>query len=213
MTDSFDFDEPVGESPESRLCKELLGQDYEEDPESVFDKMNADRKEIAQKYSIPLLFEQGQDYKKYAQELVDFASRENIPVLYVDSSRLESEGAAAGRTSSGDIAVPKIDFDKSTTSQIYNWSVRLGHELIHALQERKEPNMPIEKAEYEAYVATYLPTAYAIASKEVGGVKGYLMYFRAVDNVLDLIKGSSLYNYKKRGIPENNISWYKTIES
>ncbi len=46
MTDSFDFDEPVGESPESRLCKELLGQDYEEDPESVFDKMNADRRRL-----------------------------------------------------------------------------------------------------------------------------------------------------------------------
>ena len=43
--------------------------------------------------------------------------------------------------------------------------------------------------------------------------KGVLQETAVLDNVLDLIKGSSLYNYKKRGIPENNISWYKTIES
>ena len=210
MTDLLDLDESLGESAEFQLCKELLGEDvdYEEHPQSVFERMNDDRKEIAEKYGFPLT-QQGQDYKEYAQKLIDLAGEKGVPILYVDKSRLESSNnTAAGHTASGEIVVPRIDFETSTPVEIYNWSVRLGHELIHSLQD---PNMPIEKAEYEAYVATYLPTAYGIAFKEVGGIKGYLMYFRIVDNVLGLIKDSCLYNYKKKGMSPNQISWMRGI--
>ena len=209
MIDELDFEQSSVESPESLLCKELLGKDYEENPADVLRTMMSDRKSVSEQYGIPLI-ESSESPNEYCKKLVGIAEEKGVVTVYVDQKSLNKANVAAGYTSSGKLVLPKINFDTVTPVEARNWSIKMAHELIHAVQDKVNPSMPIERAEYEAYVMTYLPTAFALAYNECQGVHNYLMYFRIVDNVLGLIKDSSLGNYKKRGVPENSISWNKS---
>lgn len=211
MTDLFDLeDEPSVEPPESHLCKELLGKDYIEDPKDVLATMMEDRRTISDKYGIPLI-ESRKSSNEYCKELIGIAEGKGIPIVYKDTAVLEKADIGAGITSQGKLVLPSINLDTANPTEARNWSIKMGHELIHAIQSEIDPNMSIERSEYEAYVATYLPTAVGLAYKDCQKTENYLMYFTAVNRILSLVKGSSLSYYKIKGIPESSISWNRTV--
>ncbi len=59
----------------------------------------------------------------------------------------------AGGAHSPELSAVGVDIDRSNRESYEKGLGTLEHELIHALQEKYSPNMPIELMEYEAYVA------------------------------------------------------------
>lgn len=193
--------------PSNELCKQLLGKDYEEKPEDVLLQMGQDRRDLSKKYGIPLS-EEFKDKKEWAQRLIDVASENEIPMSFVEITKLHDKGLDAGLTDEGKIVTPKIDLTKCTSLEAYNWSVKFGHELTHALQRKRFPELSIEWQEYEAYVLTYLPTC-VFNNSEDYPQKGYLQQYMIVSEMFDLIKGSCLGFYEKMGIDQSKIPWMK----
>jgi len=179
----------------------LLEKDYEEDPEDVLYTMMEDRKKIAEEYSLPLL-EEHKDRKECCRTLLDIAARKGIPISYVSRERLNSFNVRGGITVDGKIVVANIDIENSIDVDLYNWSVDFEHELCHALQKMKSPEMSIERQEYEAYILTYLPTA---VSTYWDYPEGYIQSNIIVSEMFEHILNSSIFNHKKLGDTAENI--------
>jgi len=198
-------EEHVPPSSEDNLCRILTGISYEEDPEGVINKMISDRNEIYKKYGIPLSGEY-KDSREYAKVLLDMAKNSDIPVSLVDPIALKKHGVGAGITQQGKIVASTIDLNSCTDIEAYNWAVKFGHELIHAVQQKHDPSIPIEQAEYEAYILTYLPTAYDNSVKDYPGMET-VQYYMVDSYMFEKIKGSCLGYYEKNGITQDKIPW------
>ncbi len=187
------------------LCKQLLGEDFEENPEKVVIKMFQDRKEIALRYDMPI-YEDFKDKKEFYSQLIDIAKKNNFTVSYVKKSVLSNTGSAGGINSKGEMVVPNIDFENSSEIERYYWGVAFQHELLHLLQSKMNPNMPIEKMEYEAYVLTSIPNALELHKD---APKGYYRDYLFTNAVFENIMQSCLTYYKNIGIKTEDIPWIK----
>jgi len=197
----------VNSSPINKLSVKLLGVDFAENPGRVVGKMIADRKKILQNYGLPLS-EAYTDKREYARELMEIAESRGVRVRYVDKKKLENAGLGGGIKSDGTLVVPRIDLSDESQGGALNWSVRYAHELIHAFQMVKSPDMPIENMEYESYVATYLPTAVSLVATDHRGEEWSDLHDRLVaESILKLVRDSSIGYYEKVGQDLLTVDW------
>jgi hypothetical protein len=193
--------------PEKELCKLVTGLDYTENPEKVFREMIEDRKIVSEKYGVPLP-EKYKDKKEYCDKLLEIARINNAEIAYKDSYSLSLEGLGGGLTKDNKIVVPKIDFNVSSVAEIYDWGLKLEHELLHFLQGKVSPQDSIERNEYEAYLISSLPNISYQTAKEFNQ-EGYIRSFMVVSNFFTEVKESCLGYYRRIGKKESEISWIK----
>lgn len=191
----------------NRLSIRLFGVDYETAPGDVISRMIGDRKTILAKYSLPGA-ESYENKTDYAKMLIERAQMEGVTVCYVDKEVLDRAGLGGGTKEDGSLVIPKIDLESSSQRDVFNWSIKFAHELIHVFQDRDYPDMPIEEREYESYIATYLPTAVGIvmSSDQAGEITSFHERMMA-DNMLTLIKDSCLGYYRKIGRDLSTVEW------
>ena len=135
----------------SRLAEYITGL-RPEDPR-IIERLIEDQKIIRARYGLPQTTEIRKP-SEYERFLKDVAHREGVRIKeksecgdFFEKNRVADAVHFGGEKKIG------VDIDK-TDVDTYNASlVKLEHELIHALQHSKSPNMPIELMEYEAYVA------------------------------------------------------------
>ena len=135
----------------NKLSEQIIGLRIN-DP-ALPDRLIEDQKIIRAKYSLPKLEARG-NLDEYERDLLDIAKSTGVTIKsksecgqffndysYVGGVNFEKENKIG------------VDIDK-TDSKSYSKSLGiLEHELIHALQNKYHPRMPIEQMEYEAYIA------------------------------------------------------------
>lgn len=190
--------------PSNEICKEVLGEgyDYIENPEKVLQRVLSDHSRVSKKYGIPMFLDANKEFKKWAKSLKEFADQNKVEIVFLSEEDLRCESMAAGYDpENGKIGIPHIDLDNCSEAEAWLWGSKLSHELVHHMQD---PNMPIEKAEYEAYVVSDLFTAMYHARNMVPQ-EGYLRDFETVSYIFDQIEASSKGHYQKVGKSPNQV--------
>lgn len=134
-----------------RFCEYLTGLRLI-DP-LLLDKLIEDQKVIRAKYGLPninIIFDDPNQYeeilKKIAQDInVRIEKKSEFGSFFTD-------GSSSGVYFNNRIG---LSIDKSDKEK-YSLSIStLEHEIIHSLQRRNQPKMPIEQQEYEANIANF----------------------------------------------------------
>lgn len=147
--------------PTETLANYLLGLELEpKNYQRILAKLKEDQGIIRTKYGLPhrkmLLNHPGE----YERSLREIAKKLGVTIL----SRVECGNFFENNTLAGACFFPTtetgslydkigVDIKKDDLKTYIGSLMALEHELIHALQSRRYPQMPIELQEYEAYVA------------------------------------------------------------
>ena len=190
-------------NPTVELCKMITGLDYENESEKVLHTMMQERVKISERYGLPLI-EKYSDKQELCNKLVDIAMLNGVEVKFVERVALKELDMRGGYTNKGKVILTNIDFKNSSSIDLYNWAVEFEHELTHALQAVKSPEVPIEEQEYEAYLLSYLPTACSLYKDYPSGD---IQYYMIVNEMFEHIKNSSLAYYKKVGKNSDEVEW------
>lgn len=131
--------------------------DSEQNLSVILGKLKEDKKIVRQKYGLPPEEMLKDNPREYEIRLRAIAKKLGVDIVPTTScGRFFKENSAGGVfLSASDAGNKKIGVDiKKTSLDEYIKSLRvLEHEIIHALQAKRYPRMPIELQEYEAYVA------------------------------------------------------------
>ena len=161
----------------SRLAEYITGMRPED--EKMVDRLAEDQKVIRAKYHLPAIGEISllTDYERYLRQRAEELGVEIRPTSACGDFFKEypmAGGVSFGNEKRIGMNVVKDDADTYKRSLAI-----LEHELIHALQAKDSPLMPIELKEYEAYIA-----------------RGNMDYLRtnqrAIEAVFGLLIGSSV---------------------
>ena len=160
-------------------------------------QLSGERFALRDKYNLPDVLAVARGEKspeQYYNELIALSEGEGIGVSYDLEEFAEINNLPVGCTGmySDDIDNRihlASTFDRTKPPSI----IILEHELVHAMQYKRDRDMPIEKKEYEAYL---------IAS----GNKGILENPKFRDMLFSLMVMSSKYYYEQNG---EKIPWDK----
>lgn len=195
--------------PSNEICKELLSLDYIEEPQKVLQQLSKDHIEVSKRYGIPLFLDSNSEFKVWSKSLKSFAENNGAEVVFVDKKVLSMRGMSAGYDEERKkIAIEEINLDKCSEGEALIWGSKFSHELVHHMQGKINPDMPIERSEYEAYVVSNLFHAMYGARKLVSS-PGYLRDFETVSQIFDGIEESCRSYYAARGVSPEEISWMK----
>lgn len=137
----------------SRLAERITGL-RPEDPRMP-ERLTEDRQFIREKYKLPneaMLADNPTEYKKQLEKIakangVKIKSKSDCGSFFQENPW--TQGAAFEHESSIGLDVNQTNLQEYKTSVLI-----FEHELIHAIQMKKSPDLPIEGMEYEAYVAS-----------------------------------------------------------
>jgi len=162
------------QSSADRLCEYITGLRIADPilPARIIE----DQKVIRNKYNLPdrdLVFDSP---SKYEDSLRKIAEENDVFIKEISAcGSFSKEYPCVGGVSLIDNNAVGVNIDRSNES-IYAESILiLEHELIHSLQHKHQPAMPIEQAEYEAYIANINPEAVKNAGAE--GLEIYFGFF------------------------------------
>ena len=133
----------------SRLAEYITGL-KPEDP-SMLERLVADKAIIRTKYNLPSKYLPPSEFERallrVAKDLkVRIKSRSECGKLF-------EENPLAGAMFQSEANEIAADINKKNLEDYRNSLHKLEHELIHVIQHKKFPTMPVELSEYEAYVA------------------------------------------------------------
>jgi len=140
------------QSSTDRLVEYMTGLRLD-DPELI-DRLEIDQMKIRTKYGLPereYRFANPGEYEKYLKEIAEV---NGVKVrLKNDCGSFFGKYAMAGGVYLNTEKTIGVDINKETKDDYTKSLATLEHELIHALQHKHYPGMPVEVQEYEAYVA------------------------------------------------------------
>jgi len=148
----------------SRLCEYITGM-RPDDP-GMAERLVDDRKVILQKYDLPDIHDYGGRLAEYENELDLIMKKKGINLKEVDDLgedtarmvEMFEEREYGYYETEGEFVASSI-LDRSDEKR-YRADLQVRcHEMIHALQFRDYPNMPIEGMEYEATIVAMDPEA------------------------------------------------------
>ncbi|MEI8067939.1 MAG: hypothetical protein WCG91_03275 [Candidatus Shapirobacteria bacterium] len=149
----------VKESKTEKIVKYLTGVDL--DSPELFDKLEADQKNVREKYGLPDRQSRIDDPDEYEKYLRKISEIEGIKVVEKDEYNKKydgeffSEDSFAGAVYDHERKLIAVDINKSDQNSYIRDLVNLEHETIHALQNKYYPEIGIEVQEYEAYVVNW----------------------------------------------------------
>ncbi len=140
------------QSRANQLSKYIIGLGIE-DPKMA-DRLASDQQAIRAKYSLPDLDMKTAAPSEYESALRNMAKKEGVEIRSsheFDAFFKENPYAGAVHLGEGRVAV---DVEREGSLKSYQSGLtKLEHELVHALQDKYSPRMPIELMKYEAYIA------------------------------------------------------------
>lgn len=137
-----------------RLSEYVIGLRLD-DPK-LLDRLQEDQLAVRAKYKLldrDYKFANPSEYEKYLTELARSNDIEIRPVNEYGKFFAEQNISRAAYLEEERTVVNSVD--KTTRETYLRGIIQLEHELIHGLQHKYYPEMPIELAEYEAYVASW----------------------------------------------------------
>ncbi len=142
-------EERIKQSFSSRLCEYLTGM-RPEDPRMA-ERLITDQKIIRAKYQLP---EWSLSPSEFERSLKQIASKLNIRIKpKSECGKFFEDNMLAGAVHFGDGTGVGVDIDRSELQKYWKSLSQLEHELVHGMQDKHSPSMPIELKEYEAYIA------------------------------------------------------------
>lgn len=144
----------------SQLAKYITGLDYTDPnlPDLLINDINI----IRAKYNLPPRDMAFEDPYEYQRQLTALVQQKAGTTIIPEGDRLaffESNPEAGGVFNSNDNAIltkyPRYDlYPENPQGALNTQGTVLTHEVVHALQNKYYSGMPIERMEYEAYLAT-----------------------------------------------------------
>jgi hypothetical protein len=184
-----------GPSFGKQLAHYLTGMDIA-DP-ALIERIEQDQHVVREKYSLPPFVLKTVAPAEYERELHTLAQKHNIEIRSThdfDAFFKEHPYAGGAHFEGAGIAV---DVNKNESLEEYRLSLsRLEHELIHALQAKLSPRMPIEVMEYEAYIATGNTE---VLKKERG----------LIEMLFSMLIGGSVLHWYSTQRNKSTPPWYK----
>ncbi|MGB9883219.1 MAG: hypothetical protein ACPLRN_01750 [Microgenomates group bacterium] len=144
------------------LCQFLTG--FSLTPENyskIIQRLRTDRDIVRKKYGLPpleMLKDNPREFERSLQEIATGIGVTILPRIACGSFFEEILSAKAVFLSSSDTGSENdkigVDIKDETLAELIKSLLALEHELIHAQQHIRYPQMPLEVTEYEAYVAS-----------------------------------------------------------
>jgi hypothetical protein len=143
------------------LCEFLFGLPLtKENLPQILRRLEEDNQIIRRKYDLPpiqMLKDNPREYQRRLEEKAKAIGVTILPKSMCGSFFEEAPMAGAAFIShleSGSLDDKiGVDIKEETLNDLIRSIINLEHELIHALQAKRYPSMPIEIQEYEAYVS------------------------------------------------------------
>ena len=135
----------------TKLSEHIVGLKID-DP-TLPDRIIEDQKVIRTKYSLPSL-ESRSNLTEYERSLLEIAKSTGVIIKSKsECGKFFEDYPYAGGVHFGEEKKVGVDINRTSFESYAKSLVILEHELIHALQKKHSPQMPIELMEYEAYIA------------------------------------------------------------
>jgi len=143
------------------LCQFILGLPLHKDNlPKILQRLEEDQQKTRKKYDLPPIPMLREDPREYQRRLIEKAKKIGVtilPKIACGSFFEETPAAGAVFISSSDSGSSEnkigVDIKEDSLDNLIRSIKELEHELIHALQNKKYPSMPIEIQEYEAYAS------------------------------------------------------------
>jgi len=142
------------QSTSSRLCELLTGM--RPDNPKIFDRLREDQAIIRHKYELP----ENRKVRlanpvEYIAMLKKMAKKEKVSIRSKDEfgNFFKEHPAAAVYEEENNTIGVNISYESK--EDLRKGAQMLEHEMIHALQKKYYPDMPIEVMEYEAYLSSW----------------------------------------------------------
>lgn len=152
LSASSGYVESSEQSRADKISNYIIGIGVE-DPQMA-DRLASDQRAIRAKYHLPDLDMKTIAPSEYEGALRNIAKKEGVEIRGTHEFSAffnEYPYAAAVHLGEGRIAV---DVEREGSLKSYQSGLAMfEHELVHALQDKYSPRMPIELMEYEAYIA------------------------------------------------------------
>jgi hypothetical protein len=174
--------------PQNKLAKDRTGLELN-DPD-IGNKLLEDQNNLNKTYDLPDRNERITNPTQYKKDLENIAAKYNINIKYVDSNYTDAVFQQS--------PIARGYYDNKTNSIVIKVTdgkdvnlAELEHELIHGLQYYTNPDMPIEQAEYEAYVAANMSTDLDTINKPANklglfdGISGSVNHFYLENGEVD----------------------------
>lgn len=137
--------------PAQRLIEYITGM-KPNDP-AIVERLITDQKIFRTKYHLPFKTE-GFGITNYDRFLRNIAEENNVLIRSTsDCGNFFDKHPDAGGVYFKEVNQIGVDIDTSSNESYGKSLITMEHELIHALQHKYYPRMPIEIREYEAYIA------------------------------------------------------------
>ncbi len=144
------------QSSASRLAEYITG--IRPDDPRMAERLIEDQKIIRAKYNLPDRIMRAYSSAEYERILKEMARGSSTNIRdKSECSKFFEKYPIAGAVHMGDEKSVFIGIDRANQKSYLRGLGVLEHELIHAEQEKRYKNMPIELKEYEAYVADLNP--------------------------------------------------------
>ena len=139
----------------SRLCELLTGM--RPDDKRITDRLRDDQKIVRQKYDLPEnRMVRVANPVEYIDMLRKTAKKEKISIREKNEfGNFFEEHGAAGAVYFEENNSIGVDISYESKLDLRKSAQMLEHEMIHALQKKYYPEMPVEIMEYEAYLASW----------------------------------------------------------
>lgn len=132
----------------SRLAEYITG--LRPDNPAMIERLIKDKEIIRVKYGLPPI---GLPPAEYERALRSRAKELDVPIRAKAELEMFFKEKAAGAIYRDETNEIYTDVDRESRRSYMSSINDLEHELIHAIQQKRFPSMPIEAMEYEAYVA------------------------------------------------------------
>jgi|GEM_PF-2940061 len=146
-----------------RMIKYITGIDYVLGKESLLrDRLLEDHDIVKSKYNLPDSRLRSDSPSEYISKLEEIGKKHDISIRNNYEMEVFFRGneqiKAVFMEKSNEIYVPLVN--KNNYEELIGYAENLEHELIHALQHKYYPNLPVEAMEYEAYVGANVSIEY-----------------------------------------------------
>ncbi len=146
-----------------RMIKYITGIDYVLGKESLLrDRLLEDHDIVKSKYNLPDSRLRSDSPSEYISKLEEIGKKHDISIRNNYEMEVFFRGneqiKAVFMEKSNEIFVPLVN--KNNYKELIGYAENLEHELIHALQHKYYPNLPVEAMEYEAYVGANVSIEY-----------------------------------------------------
>jgi hypothetical protein len=142
----------ISQSRVDRLVEYVMGMGLEDS--KLIDRLETDQMKVRAKYGLPdrkYRFANPSEYEAFLRELAD---GNGVRVRSKsDCGNFFEKYPFAGAVYLDQEKTVGVNIDKKSQDNYLKSLLLLEHELIHALQYKYYPGMPVEIQEYEAYVA------------------------------------------------------------